>query len=180
MTVMEAEVVAGWNAGLAGLGGAVVGAAGALAGGWLQQRQQEKAAIKERRETYGRDAAKAALTEFMQLDYELSDYIVGTVTPEEYWLHDALQKIRAAEVAGLQVPSGDGLRERLDSVFDTSRKYYMTGWNPVTQQTWFSSMTREAIELLAAFLRGDALPPVSDIFKQALDIANENSARDPQ
>lgn len=174
---VDSQVEAGWIGALAGLGGAIVGATGALVGGWTQQRQQARTARSERREDYGRVAAQTALNEMLELGHRLDEYIAGVVETENDWLHRSRRKFRSAEIAALQIPDGGELRDRLSIVFEAVRHYHRVGENQFTRQTFMTSMARESAELIAAFLRGDGLPPESPIFERARELIAPRSMR---
>ncbi|WP_073947638.1 hypothetical protein [Streptomyces kebangsaanensis] len=156
---MQAETLAG----LMGLAGAVVGAGGALLGGWLQART----ARGERIEGYRRDAAQAALNELIQLRHELMVHDRERPMEPEYGLSGAFQdfmhagerRLMAMNASVLLIPD-PRLRERLERVYEVGNAWLLVpGLRAGGQISWMQAAAREGIEVLGAFLRGDPLPP---------------------
>jgi hypothetical protein len=152
--------------GLIGFGGAVMGAGGALLGGWLQHRQQADTARRERWEGYGRSAGEATLTELLTAQEEMTDWarrFSGSEDDAEELHTIILKRGSAAKHSSLLIPEASELRARLKVVLDVMMDYY----SAPAQEGFFQSMARlrwsymaaqEGIELLAAFLRGEHLP----------------------
>jgi hypothetical protein len=164
---MDATVAAGWIGAGAGLLGALMGAGGAVAGGWLQQKQQAEIAKEEREEARGYTAAQRALTELLAAREVLAAYTrAPSSAPNPY--RPARDAVRRAEAEVLVIPNARELRHRMRAVIHV---YLLDKWpQPSTREqrtTWRTEVVREAIRLMSYYLRGDPLPGRSDEFKEA-------------
>ncbi|MFJ4467256.1 hypothetical protein ACIP2X_06990 [Streptomyces sp. NPDC089424] len=148
--------------GLIGLGGAAIGAGGAVLGGWLQARS----ARVERAEGHRRDAAQAALNELLQLRHELmvhdrerpTDQNYGLTEPFQNFMHTGERRLMAMHASALLIPD-PRLRERLERVYEIGNAWLLApGLGAGAQLAWMQAASREGIEVLGAFLRGDPLP----------------------
>ncbi|MFF8430545.1 hypothetical protein ACF07Y_36475 [Streptomyces sp. NPDC016566] len=160
---MEAEVSAGWI----GLIGASVGAAGALLGGWLQQRSQARIAKKERHEQRAVAAGDTSLMEMLHLQRQL-EVALGSLgqhppTPLPYRTYIE-EHSRAAEVALLRMPDAAALRHRMKDVFAVLQWFEVAGRSPALKIKWALAAVQDGVELLSAFLRDEPLPAHGDAF----------------
>ncbi|MGW4437026.1 hypothetical protein ACWELO_14880 [Streptomyces sp. NPDC004596] len=124
--------------GLIGFGGAVVGAGGALLGGWLQHRQQADTARRERWEGYARKAAETTLTELLTAQEEMTDWAMGFSGREE----DAnelyriiLERSRSARHSSLLIPEASEMRSRLREVLEVMTSFLAAGGQEGTFQS---------------------------------------------
>ncbi|NEA51012.1 hypothetical protein [Streptomyces sp. SID10815] len=149
-------------AGMFGLGGAVVGAGGAVLGGWLQVR----ATRRERVEGYRREAAQAALNELIQLSDDLharynslpADPEYGTSSEFQNFMHSGRRRLVAMQKNALLIPDRE-LRDRLATIYRVGIAWLLSpGLRAGSQILWMLCASDEGIRLLAAFLRGDPLP----------------------
>ena len=161
---MEPEVMAGWIGGLAGLAGAVVGAGGALLGGWLQHRQQQQTAAVERREGYARAAEENVLNHLLQLHRSLHDALRrwDVRGDNSEWRSGQSEHLREIEMTSHLLP-GEELRSRLKEVI-TAIYADGSGHDELTKVAKMVGISQEGIDLLAAQLRGEPLPPRSAAF----------------
>ncbi|MEU0844803.1 hypothetical protein ABZ370_35765 [Streptomyces sp. NPDC005962] len=168
---MEAETLAG----LFGFGGAVVGAGGALLGGWLQQRhqakvtrEQQEAARADLLEERGRAAGEKALSELYALRRYLQDCKTRPVPEERQpWRVKTRAFIDEAELAVMLMPNAREVQARIgeaaDLIIDTltigrEEARQMTDQEHITHVHRCLGGTRDAIAALSAFMRGDPLP----------------------
>lgn len=165
---MEAEVSAGWI----GLIGASVGAAGALLGGWLQHRQQRDTARQERWEEYGRAAGEATLTELLTAQEEMNAWwssFAGLDDEANDLYRIISDRALAARHCSLLIPEAIELRARLNTVLAVMTDYKCAPPGEESQALihfkWSYRATREGIEALATYLRGEPLPPATMNFK---------------
>lgn len=187
---MDATVAAGWIGGLASLGGAIVGAAGALLGGWLQHRQQEQTAIKERQELYSRSAGEATLNHLLQLHRSisvvLSQWDVGA--DNSRWTEARQPHLQEFEMSLHLIPSEE-LRSRLMEVvtliYDSAAEVDQTdiivrAQAQLDQVALTVAISQEGINLVAANLRGEPLPPRSSAFVGTWNEIHRGTAQDPE
>ncbi|MFJ9869829.1 hypothetical protein [Streptomyces sp. NPDC101165] len=168
---MEAEV----SAGLIGLVGAVVGAGGALLGGWLQQRHQTKVTREQQAaarasllEERGRAAGEKALSELYALRRHLKDCELRPVAEERQpWRVIARAFIDDAELAVMLMPKAGEVQSRIADAAGLITETLVIGRDEARAMTDREHRTHihrclagtlEAIEALSAFMRGDALP----------------------
>jgi hypothetical protein len=161
MIAMQAETLAG----LIGFGGAVVGAAGALAGAWLQQHYQAKTAQRDRIEAQGRAAGERALAELYALRRHLDEVRQNPdETPETHqpWRKIAWRHMDEVELAVLLMPGGGEVRSRVVEALDSTR-IFMVNRGEMTPRRMgrIRNGGLEAIAILAAHLRGETLPEPS-------------------
>ncbi|MFF3377779.1 hypothetical protein ACFYXF_33090 [Streptomyces sp. NPDC002680] len=156
MIAMQAETLAG----LIGFGGAVVGAGGALLGGWLQQRYQADIVVRERQNARGYAAGEKALLELAQLRQHLiACTVMGDVSAEHQpWRLIAIRHLDNAEVAILLIPNASVIRERLIKALYCARRFELAGQHRPEQVAWIKACSSNAIDMLASRLRGDAIP----------------------
>ncbi|MCX5234427.1 hypothetical protein OG824_04160 [Streptomyces prunicolor] len=173
---MDAEVTAGWI----GLVGASVGAAGALLGGWFQQRWQAKTAREERHEGYSRQSGETALDAFVQMQQAIYAY-VRDHPHEDGGDHKAevLDKTAGfAHVARSQImliTRASKLRERLDEVLQVLIGF--TAAAPAEGQTvervrnsWILQASQEGMDVLSAFMRDEPIPKRSETFIEQMTV----------
>ncbi|MDX3233224.1 hypothetical protein [Streptomyces sp. ME19-01-6] len=160
---MEAEVSAGWI----GLIGASVGAAGALVGGWFQQRYQAKMAREDREEARndlleerGRTAADKALAELYALRRHVVTWKIGWSAVERVeWVQEGHTYADDAELNAALIPKAAELRERLRDALIAIRRSMFIDAHEAGNEPYLSEFdTEHAIELLSAYMRGDGLP----------------------
>jgi hypothetical protein len=176
---MDATVAAGWIGAGAGLVGALVGAGGALLGGWLQHRQQEQSAKRERQEVYARSAAEATLNHLLQLHRSIAAVLAQwDVGGDNSRWRDARQPhLREFEMSLYLIPNAE-LRSRLGEVLtlvydvETDRDSPGGGqpdavarsMEQLDQVALTVAISQEGIDLVAAGLRGESLPARSTAF----------------
>jgi len=164
---MSAEVTAAWIGGLAGLGGAVVGAGSALLGGWLQQRHAAKTALEERREGYSRAAQETTLSELLQLQQSVMDFLAEHERATEGEIAELVNRVvrhtHAARASGMLLLGTPDLLRRLDEVFRV-----LAGSSRIPQEPnrrvpslieSYLTGSEEGLAILSAFMRGEELPP---------------------
>ncbi|MFE9953285.1 hypothetical protein ACFYRJ_38445 [Streptomyces sp. NPDC005531] len=150
--------------GLIGFGGAVVGAGGALLGGWLQQRHQAKTAKEQRRDERRFTAGRTALDMRIRLRRVAATRSEGNAESEEAWVDELVEWATTFDAALLVVPDGDEMRERVFEVVRHLGFYDSLGQTYSEANGWIDLTCKEAIELLSAFLREEPHPPRSRPF----------------
>ncbi|WP_331734982.1 hypothetical protein OG379_39825 (plasmid) [Streptomyces sp. NBC_01166] len=159
---MEAETLAG----LIGFGGAVVGAGGALLGAWFQQSHQAKTARVEREEARaglveerGRTAAEKSLAELYGLRRHVLTWKLVSDDERSEWSRIGYTLTDEAELNASLIPEGEELRERLKDALGALRNSISVDTYEAVHEAYASTFdTEHAISLLAAYMRGDALP----------------------
>ncbi|MET9510772.1 hypothetical protein ABZX62_20320 [Streptomyces flavidovirens] len=149
--------------GLIGFGGAVVGAGAALLGGLLQHRYQAKTTAAERTQEYGRAAGEKALTELYALRRHMIECGMADI-PEarQPWQYIAKTHMDEAELAVMLMPKAQKVQDRISEVMGAgSQQMTTSGGDRVRQTTVGRGMALEAIDILSAYMRGDALPKPS-------------------
>ncbi|MGW3820079.1 hypothetical protein [Streptomyces sp. NPDC005046] len=162
--------------GLIGLGGAALGAAGAVIGGWVQQWQLAKNAASERREQRALAAGEEALLQLVHLVRELQmARRVHSAESDTDYVGDLIRRFgRDAETALLRLPGAADLRERMAGIFICINTYEGP---PCTNQLldllyregaaedqrgrefqWALYWANRGVEILGTFLRGEKLP----------------------
>jgi hypothetical protein len=161
--------------GLIGFGGAVVGAGGALLGGWLQQRhqatvlrEQQEAARAGLLEERGRAAGEKALSELYSLRRHLTDCELRPVPEERQpWRGIARSFIDDAELAVMLMPNAAEVQSRITDAAGLITETLMIRREEARELTDGAHRTHihrclagtlEAIGVLSAFMRGDPLP----------------------
>lgn len=146
------------------LAGAAVGAGGALLGGWLQHRLQQQTSVTERREGYARAAEENVLGHLLQLHRSLhnalSRWDVQGDNPE--WRSGQSEHLREIEMTSHLLPDEE-LRSRIKEVITV---IYSDGseQGELIKMARMVGISQEGIDLLAAQLRGEPLPPQSAAF----------------
>ncbi|MGP4046911.1 hypothetical protein [Streptomyces sp. 2A115] len=156
---MQAEV----SAGLIGLAGAVVGAAGALLGGWLQQRHQAKTAKAERQEERRYAAGQAALDMLIRFRHATASRI-NDDEGMDAWTEAFVEWSVTFDAALYVVPDGDEMRKRVFGIMGFVGYHEELGQNHSEACLWIDALCREAIAVLSAFLREEPLPEPSQFF----------------
>ncbi|MFF3934381.1 hypothetical protein [Streptomyces hirsutus] len=168
---MQIEILVG----LIGFSGAVVGAGGALLGGWLQQRhqvavaqEQQEAARAGLLEERGRAAGEKALSELYALRRHLKDCELRPVPEERQpWRGIARGFIDEAELAVMLMPNAAEVQSRITDAAGLITETLVIGREEARQMTDREHVqhvhrclvgTLEAIGALSAFMRGDPLP----------------------
>lgn len=161
---MQTETLVGL---ISGLGGAAIGAGGALLGGWLQQRHQAKLDREQRREARaglveerGRAAAEKALSELYLLRRHISTWKVDlNAEGKNAWFHSSITHADEAELNAALIPEASELRERFRDAMDAARmSMQIDAWESEHEPYLSESDTQHAITLLSAYMRGDSLP----------------------
>ncbi|MFJ8787042.1 hypothetical protein [Streptomyces sp. NPDC102476] len=163
---MEPEVVAA----LWGFGGAIAGAGGAFLGTWVQQRHQtnmEQVRRTEARgdllEERGRSAADKALTELYALRRHVGTWTVGlSAEGRNQWYQTGHDHTDHTELNAALIPEGGELRQRLRDAMEVVRtSMHVDAWESEHEPHLSLTDTQQAIEILSAYMRGDALPSPS-------------------
>ncbi|MGW0877039.1 hypothetical protein ACWD3Z_42245 [Streptomyces sp. NPDC002740] len=160
-------MAAGWI----GLVGASVGAAGALLGGWFQQRWQVRSARAERQEGYSRKAGETALDALVQMQQAVFAY-VRDHSGEDGAGHKAEvvdQVAGLAHVARSQImliTNAAETRDRLNEVLRVLIDYTAAQGRPrwKAHNAWFLGASQEGADLLSAFMRDEPIPERSEGF----------------
>ncbi|MBZ6261188.1 hypothetical protein KVH22_37415 [Streptomyces olivaceus] len=161
---MEAQTLVGL---ISGLGGAAIGAGGALLGGWLQQRHQAKLDREQREEARaglveerGRTAADKALGELYTLRRHVSTWEVDlSAEAKNQWYQTGHTHADEAELNAALIPEADNLRERLQDALESARtSMQIDAWESEHEPYLSAFDTEHAIGLLSAYMRGDSLP----------------------
>ncbi|MGY1583826.1 hypothetical protein [Streptomyces sp. MN13] len=151
---MQTETLVGL---ISGLGGAVIGLGGALGGAWMQQSYAARAAEQVRLEERALASGETAMNELLQLS-QLIDTAIMESLPDEDWIGRARDHARRAEIAVTVIPDSVDLRYRMTRIFHAMRSRYGDGDGSGEAKLYYSRGSREGVEVLAAFLRGDELP----------------------
>lgn len=163
MICMQPEVLAG----LIGFGGAVVGAGGALLGGWFQQRHQAALTREDRQvaraglvEERGRAAADGALAELHALRRHVMRREQGVAPDEELeWLRTVEEHVDQAAMASGLIPEADEMRTRVRDALDVVYTSALAERRKARRSSFASrSAVEHVIEVLSAYKRGDDLP----------------------
>ncbi|MFE1425720.1 hypothetical protein ACFW6C_09160 [Streptomyces fungicidicus] len=158
---MQTETLVGL---ISGLGGAVIGAGGALLGAWLQQHHQAKTAKEQRRDERRFTAGRMALDMLIRLRRVAANRSEGDTESENAWVDELVEWTTTFDAALLVVPDGDEMRERMFEVVRHLGYYDVLGQTHSQGNGWIDATCMEAIEILSAFLREEALPPRSQPF----------------
>jgi len=156
---VQAEV----SAGLIGLAGAVIGAGGALLGGWLQQRHQAQTAKAERWEERRYTAGQAALDMLIRFRHATASRI-NDDEGVDAWTEAFVEWSVTFDAALYVVPDGDEMRKRVFGIMGVAGYYEDLGQNHSEAALWIDALCREAIGVLSAFLREEPLPEPSRSF----------------
>lgn len=152
--------------GLIGFGGAVVGAGGALLGGWFQQRYQTKAARSQRVEERAREAGNNALTELLVLRRLVTENVHANLDEEmPNWRKVAERHMDAAEMALLLMPQAEEVRARVVKALNLAERALAfaarTAQGLNMEKLHLYNCSNEAIQVVSAFMRDDPLPEPS-------------------
>ncbi|MET8114032.1 hypothetical protein [Streptomyces prasinus] len=151
---MQTETLVGL---ISGLGGAVIGFAGALGGAWIQQSYGAKAAKQQRMEQRALASGETAINELLQLG-QLVEVAAVQRLPSEDWMGLAREHVRKAEVAISVIPNSGELRWRMTRLIFVMKTQLGDQDGSGTTKAYYMRGSREGVELIAAFLRGDELP----------------------
>jgi hypothetical protein len=157
--------------GLIGLAGAVIGAGGAILGGWLQQRHQAKTARAERREERRYTAARAALDMLIRIRHAAANRAEDDAS-EAVWTAELVEWSTSFDATLYLVPDGEEMRERVFEIVRHLGYYEALGQNHQEANGWIDITCGEAIQVLSAFLREDPLPTRSANFRDRQDMVN--------
>ncbi|MDV9175972.1 hypothetical protein R6V09_38365 [Streptomyces sp. W16] len=149
--------------GLIGFGGAVVGAGGALLGGWLQQHHAAKTAKDERRSERRYTTGQAALEILIRFRQATASRTEDQES-EDAWNDVFIDLTVTFDAALYVVPDGDEMREQVFEIVRLIAYYEQLGQTHQESNLWIDSLCKEAIEVLSAFLREDPLPSPSRFF----------------
>ncbi|WP_333772378.1 hypothetical protein [Streptomyces sp. IBSBF 3136] len=180
---MSAEVTAAWIGGLAGLGGALVGAGSALLGGWLQQRHAAKTARRERQEGYSRAAQETTLSELLQLQQSVMDFLGEHERATEGEIIELVNRVvrhtHAARASGMLILGTPDLVRRLDEVFRLLAASSQIHQEPDQRIPrlieFYLSGSEEGLAILSAFMRGEDLPPPMPQYLEYLNALRQRS-----
>ncbi|MFH9134423.1 hypothetical protein [Streptomyces sp. NPDC017524] len=146
---------------LAGLGGAVIGAAASTGTAWVTLRRQSQDAIKARRYEIGRLAAEEALSELIQLQQFLATVVVPSGRPaEDPWEGTALDRLRRAALSIARIP-GKELPARIQIPLDLAKAYRYAGPRHALWVRWMRVMVEDMITVLLEYVREEDPPPLS-------------------
>jgi hypothetical protein len=154
--------------GLIGFGGAVVGAGGALLGGWLQQRHQAETARADRIEERGMTAGANALEELRALWRHMAevggqpDRIPDAFQP---WKKIANAHMAEATLATMLMPQAEVVRQRIREVGDAMAVLADAVRDESAALLCYSIGADDALDLLTAYMRGDPLPEPSSLVR---------------
>ncbi|MGW2932942.1 hypothetical protein ACWDA7_13990 [Streptomyces sp. NPDC001156] len=160
---MQTETLVGL---ISGLGGAAIGAGGALLGGWLQQRHQVKTAREQKIGDLGRAAGDKLLAELYGLRRLVMDCSYEEFREEHpQWRKTAVNHVDAVELAVGLIPQAPGVRTRVKEAMDLAESgtlYAMRAdLGPRRELLHLFGGCNEAIEIVSAFMRGDPIPAPS-------------------
>lgn len=169
-------MTAGWF----GLIGVSVGAAGALLGGWYQQRWQAKEARIQRREDRAHAAGETALNSLLLVLQNISALRASlrepgaAHPPNNEWIVESLNHLQAVEVATWQIPGPEKLRYRIHIAIQNANNYGTAeipqGEIPAAvHMDWIKLAAQEALACMSAFIRNEALPPHYNEFAQQME-----------
>ncbi|MEV1096470.1 hypothetical protein AB0I87_13495 [Streptomyces sp. NPDC049952] len=171
---MDATVTAG----VFGLGGAIVGAAGTLFGGWLQHRYQASRGKDERADAYARAASESVLDELLKLQRAVGDVLDSWVTGNEgpQWRPALAEHLREVEMATYVIPNRE-LRVRLQDMIKVI--YHRGGRSGLDELEHFIAVSNIGVNAVAAYLRGDPLPASREWFVREREQARVEARPDP-
>ncbi|MFJ8507717.1 hypothetical protein [Streptomyces avermitilis] len=166
--------------GLIGFGGAVVGAGGALLGGWLQQRHQAKSAKEERRAERRHAAGQAALDMLIRFRHATASRI-NDDEGVDAWTEAFVEWSVTFDAALYVVPDGEAMRKRVFGIMGFVGYHEDLGQNHSEASLWIDALCKEAIGVLSAFLREEPLPAPSTFFLDQREMvrAHERARIDP-
>ncbi|MFE9649323.1 hypothetical protein ACFYO0_35470 [Streptomyces sp. NPDC006365] len=166
--------------GLIGFGGAVVGAGGALLGGWLQQRHQARIAKAERREERRYTAGQAALDMLIHFRQATANRI-DEEESENAWTEVFVEWSVTFDAALYVVPDADEMRDRVFGIMGFIGYHEALGQTHSEANLWIDALCKEAIAVLSAFLREEPLPEPSQFFLDQREMvrAHLRAQRDP-
>jgi hypothetical protein len=156
---VDPQISAGWI----GLIGASVGAAGALLGGWFQQRYAAKTAGEQRQEERRYTAGRAALDSLIRLRHSIANR-TDNLQSEEAWTDALVEHSSVYDATLLLIPDADNLRERMSWIARVLGHYEILGQSLDEANSWVGATTLEGIKVLSAFLREEPLPEPSPYF----------------
>ncbi|MGY1502994.1 hypothetical protein ACW4TU_41570 [Streptomyces sp. QTS52] len=187
---MDATVAAGWIGGLAGLGGASVGAMASI---WatrnsqkhaaqqaLLTREHEVADAKEQRLfELARAALDATLLEWQALGKIIDQYIRQRLTPQQEeeleweWESPVKEHLERIEALLHRIPEAQ-VRERLQRVVYVAGREHLAGPTYYYNLMWLHAAVREGVRCTSAHLREEELPPPISRFASNDEIVTED------
>jgi hypothetical protein len=180
---MDSEVAAGWIGGLAGLGGALVGAAVSVWATRVTQREQARQnrenlefearlAREARLSELDADATEAVISELLQLDVYLFHSTQPTTTEEVgslAWENVIQEHLRRLQLALARIPDRT-VHERLLTPIALCRRYRMAAEGPqrASLVDLIATLLTDMLEVAHAHRRGESeLPPLPDAVTEA-------------
>ncbi|MFF3934380.1 hypothetical protein [Streptomyces hirsutus] len=179
MIVMQPEVLSG----LIGFGGALVGGAASFGGVWLTLSHQRKQAREAHLLEIGQAAADKALNELITLGEFLETFggndVVTAHTDEMLpYLDTVSGHLKNIKLAVARIPDR-GVRDRVKLSLSLTSRYRAAGVRHFFVVRWLGELTEDMIDVLSAYIRDDALPPLSEqtMEKQAMVARHEERQR---
>ncbi|MFC9219725.1 hypothetical protein ACFT8W_02720 [Streptomyces hygroscopicus] len=161
MIAMQPEVLSG----LIGFGGALVGGVASFGGVWLTLSHQRKQAREARLLEIGQVAADKALNELITLGEFLgslggNDVVTANTDERLPYLDTVFGHLKNTELAVTRIPDRD-VRERVTLLLRLTTHYRASGVRHFFAVRWIRELTEDMVEVLSAYIRHDALPPLS-------------------
>ncbi|BFO16497.1 hypothetical protein SHKM778_28850 [Streptomyces sp. KM77-8] len=176
---MQSEVLSG----LIGFGGALVGGAAYFGGVWLTLSHQRRQVREARLLELGQAAADKALNELITLGEFLEtvggNEVVTAHTDERLpYLDTVFGYLKNIKLAVAGIPDR-GVRDRVKISLSLTSRYRAAGVRHFFAVRWLGDLTEDMIDVLSAYIRHDALSPLSEqaMEKQAMVARHEERQR---
>ncbi|MFD8472034.1 hypothetical protein ACFV2E_08255 [Streptomyces globisporus] len=166
---MEPETLAA----VFGLGGTLVGAGASVWATIVSQRHQARTAVTQRTEDRGRAAGEKALEELYTLRRFMTEFTAARAREEgQPWRLTAKRHFDEAELAVMLMPNAREVQNRIEEVMGIAGATLMVGQKHaqatdgmelIREIRHCRSLAVEAIQILSAYMRGDALPTPSHL-----------------
>ncbi|MFJ3665056.1 hypothetical protein ACIPSE_01230 [Streptomyces sp. NPDC090106] len=146
--------------GLIGFGGAVVGAGGALLGGWLQQHHQRQLAAEARLAVQAQEAAEMIMSALNEIDDLFQwRFLSGRGAAGWYADHkEDLFRCRSRMKQGALLIPNEQVRKHLKDVFELMLGWEVGDIDEYEQALRAQLAARDGLEILGSHLRGDPIP----------------------
>ncbi|MFK4547367.1 hypothetical protein RKD29_006963 [Streptomyces tendae] len=160
---MQTETLVGL---ISGLGGALIGGAASFGGVWLTLSHQKDLAREARLLEIGQVAADKALNELIALGAFLetvggNDVVTAHTDERLPYLDTVFGHLKNTDLAVTRIPNRD-VRKRVTLHLQLANRYRAAGVRHYFAIRWFGELRKDMVDVLAAYIRDDALPPLSE------------------
>ncbi|MFJ4276281.1 hypothetical protein ACIP29_37725 [Streptomyces coelicoflavus] len=163
MIAVQTETLVGL---ISGLGGALIGGAASFGGVWLTLSHQKELAREARLLGIGQVAADKALNELIALGTFLetvagNDVVTAHTDERPPYLNTVFKHLRDVGLAVTRIPNL-GVRERVTLILQLANRYRAAGVRHLFAVRWFEELRQDMVDALSAYIRDEALPPLSE------------------